>query len=92
MRDGIAATTSALVSDPARRDSPPLSEFFGGQNFKEGSVGCYELCSGLCSSGFHIFPVNNLQCMAVLKTAVLGHADEPSSFLASGMPQTRGRC
>jgi hypothetical protein len=70
MRDGIAATTSAPVSDPARRDSPPLSEFFGSQNFKEGTVAFYVLCSGLCSSGFHIFPVNNLQCMAVRRTAL----------------------
>jgi hypothetical protein len=70
MRDGVGAAIPALIPHPARRDPPPLSEFVGGQNFKERPPRRLVLCSELCSSGFHAFPINGFQCMAVLKTAV----------------------
>jgi hypothetical protein len=71
MRNRVGAATSALIPYPTRRYTPPLSEFFGGQHFKEKTLGWRVLCSELCSSGFHTFPVNKFERMAVLKTVIL---------------------
>jgi hypothetical protein len=70
MRDRIGTATPALIPHPTRWDPPPLSEFLSGQNFEERPLGWRVLCSGLCSSGFHTFPVNKFQRMAVRRTAV----------------------
>jgi hypothetical protein len=70
MRNGVGAATPALIPHPARRDTPPLSEFIGGQNFKERSPRPLGLCSELCSSRFHAFTINGFQRMAVRRTAV----------------------
>jgi len=65
MGNRIGAATSALVPHPTRRDTPPLCELLGGQNFKEKTVGPAVLCSELCSADFHIFSINKLWCIAV---------------------------
>jgi hypothetical protein len=70
MRNRVGAPTSALIPHPTRRDSPPLSEFLSSQNFKERTFGWRVLCSGLCSSGFHTFSINEFRCMAVRETAI----------------------
>jgi hypothetical protein len=71
----VRTSTSALIPHPTGRDTPPLSELLGGQNFKERTLCWCVLCSELCSSGFHRFPFKELQCMAVRRTAV--HALKP---------------
>jgi hypothetical protein len=70
VRNWVGTSASALVPDPTRRNSPPLSEFLGGQHFEKRLLGRRVLCSGLCSSVFHAFPINKFWCMAVLKTDV----------------------
>jgi hypothetical protein len=74
MRDWVGAATSALLSDPARRNSPFLSKLFRGQNFEKGADIHRVLCSGLCSSVFHIFSVNHFPRRAVLKTAIVSRS------------------
>jgi hypothetical protein len=69
MRNGVGAAIPALIPHPARRDTPPLGEFIGGQNFKERPTSRLVLCSDLCSRGFHTFAINEFQCMAVRRTA-----------------------
>ena len=71
----VRTSTSALIPHPTGRDTPPLGELLGGQNFKERTLCWCVLCSELCSSGFHRFPFKELQCMAVRRTAV--HALKP---------------
>jgi hypothetical protein len=51
----VRTTTSTLLPDPSWRDTPPLGELVGGQNFKERTLSRCILCSKLCSSGFHRF-------------------------------------
>jgi hypothetical protein len=70
MGNRIGAATPALIPHPTRRDPPPLSEFFRRQNFKARTLGWRVLCSELCSSGFHTFPINKSQRIAVRRTAI----------------------
>lgn len=35
----VGAPTSTLIPHPTRRNPPSVSEFLGGQNFKEGAIG-----------------------------------------------------
>ena len=79
MGNRIGAATPALVPHPTRRDTPSLGELLGGQNFKEKTVGQGVLCSDLCSGTFHIFSINELWGITVLKTVLpkLGAADIP---------------
>lgn|ERR1017187_1752234 len=70
----VRTSTSALIPHPTGRDTPPLGELLGGQNFKERTLCWCVLCSELCSSGFHRFPFKELQCMAVRRTAIFPSA------------------
>jgi hypothetical protein len=75
--DRFRAPTSALLPHPTGRDTPPVGEFLGRQNFKERTLRWYDLCSELCSSVFHSCPFKELQCMAVRRTAVLARIAVP---------------
>ena len=66
----VEATAPALLSDPTGWDTPSLGQFFGGKNLEEGADNGRVLCSDLCSSSFHGFAINELQCVAVLTTAI----------------------
>ena len=63
-----------------------MSEFFGSQDFKERTLRRGVLCSDLCSSSFHSFPINKFWCMAVFKTDILMRCRE-SGLLSLSEPQ-----
>jgi hypothetical protein len=53
--DWVCRAASALLPHPTCRNTPPLGEFLGRQNFTEEAPGQRVLCSELCSSAFHSF-------------------------------------